>query len=66
MPIDRSKLAPGFLMASWAIGAGLRLAWRLALTALLLVAGLAVVRLSLPEAFCAVRWPTPIATLCSR
>jgi hypothetical protein len=58
--------ALGLVLASWALSAGLRLAWRLVLAALLLVAGFAVVRLSLPEAFCAARWPPPIAALCSK
>jgi hypothetical protein len=33
--------------------------------ALLLIAAVAVVRLCFPETFCAVYWPSPIASLCS-
>jgi hypothetical protein len=50
----------------WALGIGLRSIRRAALTILMLVVAVAVVRLCFPEAFCLVRWPSPIAALCSR
>jgi hypothetical protein len=49
----------------WALGIGLRSIRRAALTALLLVLAVAAVRLCFPAAFCSVRWPSPIAVLCS-
>ena len=48
------------------LGVGLRSIRRAVLTALLLVATVAVVRLVLPGPFCAVRWPSPIDAFCSR
>ncbi len=58
--------ALGLVVAYLAMEAALRSARRVALAALLVVAGVAIVRLMLPESFCAVRWPSPIAALCSR
>ncbi len=52
-------------LASWALG-GSPLNRRAALTALLLFAAVAVVRLCFPEPFCAVRWPSPLAGFCSQ
>ena len=58
--------ALGLGLGYWALGLGLRSIRRIALMALLLIAAVAVVRLALPDQFCAVRWPSPIASLCSR
>jgi hypothetical protein len=49
-----------------ALGLGHRFIRRAALTALLTIAVVAVVRLALPGPFCAVRWPYPIAAFCPR
>jgi hypothetical protein len=48
------------------LGLGFRFIRRAALTALLCIAVVVVVRLALPGQFCAVRWPSPIAALCAR
>ncbi|MGZ3340251.1 MAG: hypothetical protein ACXWLB_10575 [Reyranella sp.] len=48
------------------LGVGLRSLRRVVLTALLLIVAAAAVRLAFPGPFCAIRWPSPIDTLCSR
>jgi hypothetical protein len=58
--------ALGLGLGYWALGLGFRFIRRAALTALLAIAVVAVVRLVFPGPFCAVRWPSPIAVLCSR
>ena len=58
--------ALGLGLGYWVLGLGVRFIRRAALTALLAIAVVAVVRLALPGPFCAVRWPSPIAALCSR
>jgi hypothetical protein len=58
--------ALGLGLGYWALGLGFRFIRRAALAALLTIAVVAVVRLALPETFCAVRWPHPIAALCPR
>ena len=58
--------ALGLGLFYWALGLGLRSIRRAVLPALLLIVALAVLRLTLPELFCGVRWPTPIADLCRR
>jgi len=54
------------MFAPWALGAGARLAWRLFLIALLLIALVVVVQLSFPRTLCTVHWPSPISALCAR
>jgi hypothetical protein len=58
--------ALGLGLGYWALGLGFRFIRRAALTALLAIAVVAVVRLAFPGPFCAIRWPYPIAALCSR
>jgi hypothetical protein len=58
--------ALGLGLCSWVLGMGLRSVRRAVQTALLLIAAVAVMRLCFPETFCTVRWPSPIASLCSR
>ena len=58
--------AIGLALAYWLLGAGFRSARRVVLIAVALVAVLAVARIGFPEAFCAVRWPAPVAVLCGR
>ena len=58
--------ALGLGLGYWVLGVGLRSIRRAVLTALLLVATVAVVRLVFPGPFCAVRWPSPIDAFCSR
>ena len=58
--------ALGLGLGYWALGLGLRPIRRIALTAFLLIAAVAVVRLALPGPFCAVPWPYPISALCPR
>ena len=56
--------ALGLGLGYWVLGVGLRSIRRAILTALLLIAAVAAVRLVLPGPFCAVRWPSPIGALC--
>jgi len=58
--------ALGLGLGYWALSLGFRFIRRAALTALLAIAVVAVVRLVFPGQFCAVRWPSPIAVMCSR
>ena len=58
--------ALGLGLFYWVLGIGLRSIRHIAMTALVLMAALVVARLALPEPFCAVRWPSVIAALCSR
>jgi hypothetical protein len=58
--------ALGLGLGYWALGLGFRFIRRAALTALLAIAVLAVMRLAFPGTFCAVRWPYPISALCPR
>jgi hypothetical protein len=48
----------------WLLDAGLSSLRRLLLMATLVVAAVAVLRLALPDSFCTVHWPSPIAALC--
>ena len=50
--------ALGLGLGYWALDLGLRSIRRITLIALLLIAAVAVVRLALPDQFCAVRWPS--------
>ena len=59
-------VALGLGLFYWALDVGLRSIRTVTLTGLLLVAALAVARLSMPETFCDFRWPAPIAALCNR
>jgi hypothetical protein len=58
--------ALGLGLGYWVLGVGLRSIRRAVLMALLLIAAVAVARLVFPGPFCAVRWPSPIDSLCSR
>jgi hypothetical protein len=51
-------------LAYWVLGAGVRLAYRLALMAALLVAALVVLRLLFPEWICGLPLPEPLMRLC--
>jgi hypothetical protein len=58
--------ALGLGLGYWALGLGFQFIRRAALTALLAIAAMTVVRLALPGTFCAVGWPHPISALCSK
>jgi hypothetical protein len=58
--------ALGLGLGYWALGLGFRFIRRAALTALLVIVAVSVVQLAFPGPFCAIRWPYPIAALCSR
>jgi hypothetical protein len=58
--------ALGLGLFYWALGIGLRSIRSVALTTLVLTVVLVVARLTLPGPFCAVRWPSLIAAMCSR
>ncbi|HTG03141.1 MAG TPA: hypothetical protein VK635_03655 [Bradyrhizobium sp.] len=58
--------ALGLGLGYWVLGVGFRSIRRAVLMALLLIAAVAAARLVLPGPFCAVRWPSPIDSLCSR
>ena len=58
--------ALGLGLGYWALGLGVRFIRLAALTGLLTIAIVAVVRLALPGTFCALGWPHPISALCSK
>ena len=57
--------AVGLLLAYLAATIALRWLWALALVVVLVVAAGGIAKLIMPNTFCAVRWPSPIAALCS-
>jgi hypothetical protein len=56
----------GLMFSPWALGVSARLAWRLLLVALLLIALVVVVQLSFPKVLCSIHWPSPIGAHCAR
>jgi hypothetical protein len=58
--------ALGAGLGYWTLRLGLRSIRGAVLMALLLIAVVAVARLTFPGPFCAVRWPSPMAALCPR
>jgi hypothetical protein len=57
--------AIGLMLAYLVATTALRWLWALAVVAVLVVAAGGIAKLSMPNTFCAVRWPSPIAALCS-
>jgi hypothetical protein len=57
--------AVGLMLAYWVATTALRWLWALVVVAVLVVAAGGIAKLSMPNTFCAVRWPSPIVALCS-
>lgn len=57
--------AVGLMLAYLVAATALRWLWALAVVVVLVVAAAGIARLGMPDTFCAVRWPSPIAALCS-
>ena len=58
--------AVGALLGYLILGPIMRSLGRLAMLGLILVVAFATFRIVFPESICAVRWPAPIASMCSK
>ena len=58
--------AVGALLGYLILSSIVRSLGRIAMIGLILVAAFAALRIALPDTLCTVRWPAPIASMCSK